>query len=210
MENYKFSNNWFEVTAQKVWDQIIPKINPSRILEIGSFEGASLCYLINSLARTHPLEVHCIDTWEGGVEHKADGLAQANMDDVHLRFVHNTSLAIRAAPHRVSLTVHRGRSDLQLATLLAEGKADYFDFVYVDGSHEAPDVLLDAILGFKLLKVGGFIAFDDYLWAENLPGGKDLLRCPKPAIDAFTNIYFRKLVILSTHLYQLYAKKTSN
>jgi predicted O-methyltransferase YrrM len=210
MSEYKFTNNWFEITARKVWDQMIPKLNPTKILEIGSFEGASVCYLINNLAKSHSIEVHCVDTWEGGIEHQQNGLAEANMGDVYSRFVNNTNHAIKTSPCKVDLRIHKGRSDLQLSKLLSQGKSDYFDFIYVDGSHEAPDVLSDAILGFRLLKVGGIIAFDDYLWAENLPEGKDLLRCPKPAIDSFTNIYCRKLAIIPAHLYQLYVRKTSN
>ena len=52
-------------------------------------------------------------------------------------------------------------------------------------------------LNFKLLRKNGIIAFDDYLWFErSLPHGKDLNRCPKPAIDAFTSIFFNKVNIL--------------
>jgi hypothetical protein len=54
------------------------------------------------------------------------------------------------------------------------------------------------------------MAFDDYLWSENLPGGKDPLRCPKPAIDAFVNINFRKLNVLSALLAQVYIQKMSD
>ena len=64
----------------------------------------------------------------------------------------------------------------------------------------------------KLLKKNGVIAFDDYLWQEQLPQeklpyGTDPIRCPKIAIDAFTNIYCRKLRIISIPLHQLYVQK---
>lgn len=39
-----------------------------------------------------------------------------------------------------------------------------FDFYYVDGSHVAPDVMADAVLGWRLLKPGGIMVFDDYEW----------------------------------------------
>ena len=39
-----------------------------------------------------------------------------------------------------------------------------FDFIYVDGSH-APDVALtDACMAWGLLKQGGVMLFDDYLY----------------------------------------------
>ena len=71
-------------------------------------------------------------------------------------------------------------------------------------------MLCDAVLAFRLLSVGGIIAFDDYLWSEALPGGIDPIRCPKPAVDAFTNLYCRKLQILQAPLYQLYAQKIAD
>jgi predicted O-methyltransferase YrrM len=97
-----------------------------------------------------------------------------------------------------------------LAKLLASGKEGFFDFIYVDGSHQAPDVLCDAVMSFRLLRPGGIIAFDDYLWQEPLPYGADPIRSPKIAIDAFTNIYCRKITVLSMHLYQLYVRKLSD
>jgi predicted O-methyltransferase YrrM len=119
-------------------------------------------------------------------------------------------MALNNAAHPVSLNVHKGLSVDCLAQLLIEGKRNYFDFIYIDGSHQAPDVLCDAVLSFKLLKVSGVIAFDDYLWHEKLPSGKDLLRCPKPAIDAFVNINFKNVHVIQAPLYQLYIRKISD
>jgi predicted O-methyltransferase YrrM len=201
-ENYQFTNDWF-ATCRLTWLNLIPQINPTKILEIGSYEGASTCFLIETLGKTKPIELHCVDTWEGGVEH--DG---TDMESVESRFKQNTNIAIESATHEVELVVHKGCSDLELTKLIASDKRSYFDFIYVDGSHQAPDVICDAILSFKLLRVGGVIAFDDYLWAENLPYGTDLVRCPKLAIDAFTNIFCRKIEIIQAPLYQLYLKKT--
>lgn len=206
---YQFTNDWFLHGGKKVWDSLIPQINPTRILEIGSYEGASLCYLIDRLSPHKALEIHCIDSWQGGVEHQSGSVIEARMSDVEKRFIYNTRFAIDRAPNRVDLTVHKGFSDAQLAKLLVSGKTEYFDFIYIDGSHQAPDVLLDAVLSFKLLKVNGVIAFDDYLWQEQLSYGTDPLRCPKIAIDAFVNIYSRKLHVISAPLYQLYVQKAS-
>lgn len=101
-------------------------------------------------------------------------------------------------------------SNQELPRLVANGMQGYFDFVYIDGSHQAPDVLLDAILGFELLRIGGLMVFDDYLWQEQLPGGSDPLRCPKISIDAFKTIYCRKLRVISAPLNQLYIQKISS
>lgn len=207
---YQYTNNWFERTAKGVWDALIPQINPTRILEIGSYEGASTCYLIEKLALHKDIELHCIDTWEGGIEQKLGGAAQADMSVIEKRFHHNTQMAVSQVNNTVQLVIHKGFSDLALSKLIVDGKQSYFDFIYIDGSHQAPDVLCDALLSFRLLKSNGVIAFDDYLWQEHLPYGADPIRCPKLAIDAFTNIYCRKIRILSAPLYQLYVQKIAD
>ena len=207
MSEYHFTTRWFEDSAKDVWNHLIPQIKPARILEVGSYEGASTCYLIDALARDGSIEIHCVDSWEGGAEHQADGV---DMQAVEMRFRHNTRLAIENAPRKVELVIHKGFSDLCLSRLVSEGKRGYFDFIYIDGSHQAPDVLCDAVLGFKLLKIGGVLAFDDYLWAESAPPRRDPLRCPKPAIDAFVNINFRKLHVLTAPLYQFFIQKVAD
>jgi predicted O-methyltransferase YrrM len=210
MDGYEFTNSWFTENAKAVWDQLLPQVRPRTLLEIGSFEGASACYLIEHLGNQYDIELHCIDTWGGGLEHQPGGQAVVNMHAVEERFKRNTQIAICEARNKVELFVHKGLSDDCLAGLIQEGKKGYFEFIYIDGSHQAPDVLCDAVLGFKLLRVGGLMAFDDYLWSEDLAHGKDPIRCPKPAIDAFVNLNIRKLAILTAPLYQLYLQKTSD
>lgn len=202
---YEFTNTWF-LTAKEIWSQFLPVIKPQKALEIGSYEGAASCYLVETISNNGGGELFCVDSWEGGIEHQPGGAAEANMNKVEKRFEENIRKAILRAKN-VKLDKIKARSDIALSALIAEGKSGYFDFIYVDGSHEAPDVILDAVLSFKLLRVGGIIAFDDYLWSEPLPSGIDPIRCPKSAIDAFTNIFCRKITVLSAPLYQLYVQK---
>ncbi len=209
MEEYKFTNNWFQTTAKSVWDKVVPQIKPRKILEVGSYEGASACYMVEKMASDFPIELHCIDTWAGGVEHQPGGAVESDMQSVEERFKHNIARAMKLVPQPVDLHIHKSFSDEALAKLLVDGKKNSFDFIYIDGSHQAPDVLADAVLGFKLLRVGGLMVFDDYLWSETMPYGKDPLRCPKPAIDAFVNLNFRKLQVITAPLYQLYVQKLS-
>ncbi len=205
--NYQFTNRWFDDNSRGVWDEFIPKLMPQRILEIGAYEGAASCYLIDVLSRQQSLELHCIDTWEGSLEHQASGI---DMQAVEQRFLTNIGIAKIRSPHPTRVFVHKGRSDRELAGMVHDGKQGYFDFIFVDGSHMASDVLLDALLGFRLLRVGGIMAFDDYLWSDQPQGQPNLLRTPKIAIDSFTNIYSGKLKLLPKHLYQIYIEKISD
>lgn len=204
--NFQFTNNWFSATALKNWQSLMPQVKPQKVLEIGSYEGASASYLIGTNIWHDEMQLFCVDTWEGGVEHQE---AAVDMATVEERFNHNIAYAQSLASKTSTVTKLKGTSDIALAQLLADGHGSSFDFIYVDGSHQAPDVMLDALLAFKLCKVGGYIAFDDYLWSEDLPQGRDPIRCPKMAIDAFTNIYFRKVQLLSAPLGQVYVTKTS-
>lgn len=201
-----FTTDWF-TQNETVWNRILPRTRARRFLEIGSYEGASACWLIRTFARLHPIEIHCVDTWQGGVEHQSQGTHAADMPAVEARFQRNVALSIEEAPNAVTLEVHKSRSDLALARLLADGRAGYFDFAYIDGSHQATDVLCDAVLAFRLLRNGGLMVFDDYLWSEPLAAGPDPLRCPKPAIDAFVNLHFRQLRVLPAPLTQLFVVK---
>ncbi|HZF86652.1 MAG TPA: class I SAM-dependent methyltransferase [Burkholderiaceae bacterium] len=205
---YQFTTDWFDIYARRIWPDLLARLQPARVLEIGSYEGAAVCFLIEQSAAQPSIEIHCVDTWGGGIEHQSAGV---DMAAVEARFLHNVNAAVAGARHTVDVRVHKQRSDLALAQLLTQRGPGSFDFIYVDGSHQAADVLCDAVLAFRLLRVGGVLAFDDYLWAEDLPQGRDPLRCPKPAIDAFVNLHFPKLDILRLPVaYQLYVQKRSD
>lgn len=208
MSQYQFTNNWFARTAKPFFDDVIRDLKPKKILEVGSYEGASACYLIENLGLTSDIEVHCVDHWEGGIEHQSGGAAQTNMRHVRSRFDQNIATAVKKIPRKANVVIHGSYSDMALANLLSQNKRNYFDFVYIDGSHQAADVLADGVLAFRLLRIGGIMAFDDYLWAEPLATGVDPLRCPKLAIDAFINIHIRKLSVGAPPYRQMIVQKT--
>tara|TARA_A100001035_G_scaffold218710_1_gene178631 strand:+ start:169 stop:798 length:630 start_codon:yes stop_codon:yes gene_type:complete len=203
LDNYEFTNQWFEKTAKPLWSQIINQSKPKKILEIGSYEGASTCYLIDTLSLHHDaFEINAIDTWDGGIEHKN---LKINMQLVEERFKKNTSLAIKKSKKSIELITHKAKSINALSKLITSKKSGYFDFIYIDGSHMASDVLSDAILSFELLKINGIMGFDDYLW--KMPNSNNLLNNPKIAIDSFTNIFALRSAIFQTPNHQLYIKK---
>lgn len=194
---YEFTNDWFGATGRYIWEKILPQLGPRRILEVGSYEGRSTCFLIDALQS--PLELHCVDTWEGGAEHK-----DIDMAAVKRRFDANVDAAVANAKEEVKVVKHAGRSDAILSGMQPD-YAGYFDFIYIDGSHTAADVLCDAVLAFRLLRSGGVMCFDDYLWRDNDP--MDPVNCPKMAIDAFTLIYCKQLNVMALPPTQLFVEK---
>jgi predicted O-methyltransferase YrrM len=203
LSGYDFTTDWFSRFAS-VWTELLRRYPPTRLLEIGSYEGRTACFLIDTCAAERDIELHCVDTWAGGVEHDAGA-----MPLVEQRFDRNVAAACAGAPRKVAFHKHKALSSDALVKLLAEGRGESFDLIYVDGSHQAPDVLADAVLAFKLLRTGGLLIFDDYLWSMEGAGRQDHYQMPKPAIDAFINIYQRKMTVVGAPLYQLYTRKIS-
>ena len=104
---------------------------------------------------------------------------------------------------------HKKLSHMALAELIVVERQAAFDVLYVDGSHQAPDVLSDAVMGFHLVRAGGLMIFDDYIWSMEELGKQDLLNMPKSAVDAFVNVFTRKaIVVRNAPVYQLYVTKT--
>jgi predicted O-methyltransferase YrrM len=174
-----FTRDWF--TAH------IPALEPimrelegrrARVLEIGSFEGLSACYFLWRLPES---TATCVDTFLG-----TPGTLSADRRDLDTAFDRNLALVDAT---RVRKLV--GDSRRLLLDLAEEGSS--FDLVYVDGSHRALDVLVDAALSWQLVPVGGVIVFDDYRWAML---GDDRLLRPGPAIDAFLDLVSDRCEIL--------------
>jgi hypothetical protein len=148
----------------------------------------------------------CIDTWEGGEEHKAAG---EDMSKAEQNFDHNIALAKDKFPNRAVYKCKKNSyygvtAQAEYINGLAnkDGNDHRFNFVYLDGSHVAKDVLTDACLVWPLLKPNGIIVFDDYSWGNP----RDALHRPKIAVDAFTNIFGEELVVLHTY-HQVAARK---
>ena len=94
-DTYMFTADWFSQFAP-IWSKLLAHHAPARLHEIGSYEGRAACFMIEHVASERPMELHCIDTWEGGAEHSA-----GKMPDVEARFDTNIATARAAAPHPV-------------------------------------------------------------------------------------------------------------
>jgi len=201
---YEFAVDWFSYHIP-IWEPLLARLKPARILEIGSFEGRSTCYLIETCSRTNHMEIYCVDTWEGGFEHD-----KTTMPEVERRFDHNVAVAKKRDSHGAVVKKVKKKSVTALAEILSSNEPP-FDLIYVDGSHQASDVLTDSIMAFELLRVGGVMIFDDYLWRMEPEGKQDTLNMPKAAIDSFINLFQRKLrVINGLPINQLYIEKLSS
>ncbi|VTR94238.1 Uncharacterized protein OS=Pirellula staleyi (strain ATCC 27377 / DSM 6068 / ICPB 4128) GN=Psta_1297 PE=4 SV=1: Methyltransf_24 [Gemmata massiliana] len=183
-----FTEDWFTYNVP-VWQRVLAPLvgKPVRALEVGVFEGRSTVWLLENVL-THPdASLTWIDTFGGGTEH-----AGADLSGLEARFRANTERFGKR------VTGHVGRSQDVLRGMSGE----LFDLIYLDGSHEAPDVLADAVLAWSLLAPGGLLGFDDYGW-RMFPEPE---RCPALAIDAFLGVMRGQFETLERG-YQIWVRK---
>lgn len=65
---YIFNSDWFTHNIPSL-KAVFEYVKPQRILEIGSFEGRSTIFFMEEALKYQPqVEIHCIDSWEGGAE----------------------------------------------------------------------------------------------------------------------------------------------
>jgi predicted O-methyltransferase YrrM len=193
VERGSFSHDWFTRVVAS-WEPLLSELDgrAARVLEIGSFEGLSACFV---LWRLPDSAVTCVDTFEGSAEHVArDLLPPAGLEAV---FDANVALVDASRVRKIV-----GDSRRVLVDLLDEGAR--FDLIYVDGSHVALDVIVDAALAWRLLANGGFIVFDDYDWSAL---GDDRLLRPGPAVDSFLSLVDGRYELVSKDV-QLIVRKT--
>jgi predicted O-methyltransferase YrrM len=159
----EFDHDWFTVHIP-VWNRLLEPLEgrAARVLELGSFEGLSTCYLLWRLPDAH---VTCVDIFDW-----------FEIDDLEGRFDRNVALVDASRVQRLT-----GRTRDVLPRLVEEDAT--FDFIYVDASHMALDVLVDAALAWKLLRPEGLIVFDDYGLDYDDP-----MLSPTRAIDAFHTV----------------------
>jgi SAM-dependent methyltransferase len=168
----QYSTDWFSehIANWSTWLSPYKDKPDLQFLEIGSYEGRSSRWLLENIL-THPTSrLYCIDLFDTFYEW---------LSPIRERFNQN----IQPYQAKVSVYVRASQEALRADTTLF--CPNFFDFIYIDGSHESCDVLEDAVLSFRILKEGGILIFDDY----ELEMYEDPKRNPKPAIDAWLNCF---------------------
>lgn len=135
----RYTSDWFShnIANWTRWLQGYSGKPDIRALEVGSWEGRSAVWLMKNILTGDGAALDCIDYGE-----KADV------------FKTNT------APWSDRVTLHTGLSQDVMPTF----KGKKYDFIYIDGDHTPFGVMRDAALAWPLLKVGGLVIFDDYLY----------------------------------------------
>ena len=174
----------------------LPVGRAPRALEVGSSEGRSAVYILTKICNTPDSLLVCIDHF--------DLLRTAAGRERHAKIVHN--LTLTGSPFRIVDDF----SIPGLTTLLKEealaNQDGGFDFVYIKGSHDADDTLVDAELAWRLTRPGGLFILDDYGW-DGEPASS--MHHPARGIDAFVALHEGQFELLHKE-YQVILRKTVN
>jgi predicted O-methyltransferase YrrM len=165
----QFSTDWFEghVDNWQRWLGAFAGRPGLRALEIGSFEGRSTVWMLEHILTAADSRIDCIDLFEPAEVY----------GDYPARFLANT------APWRERITMHAGRS----FEMLRQVRGPYH-IVYIDGWHSAFGALADGVMSWPLLKVGGVMIFDDYLW---IPLKYGRIGRPNKLVRELSNLFGR-------------------
>jgi predicted O-methyltransferase YrrM len=153
-KEYDFTptQDWFSPNIE-TWTALIQQVKTTspRALEIGTWEGRSAVFLLTNLCQTAG-EVVCIDHFD---------LLETPAGRARFERL-NRNLALTGGQFRIFDEF----SVPALIKLLEEemwATTPGFDWVYVDGSHEADDTFLDGELAWRLARKGAILIFDDYV-----------------------------------------------
>lgn len=184
-KNYKFSNDWF-TNNLPIWIYIFKtkSLNLKKILEIGSFEGMSLVFLLSHFQNA---SIDCVETFEGSDEHNTINFLEVKKNfDFNMKF------------YQKRFHLYHMSSD----KFFIQNKNKLYDLIYIDGSHFGYQVYKDAINSFDILNIGGLLVFDDFLKKyykkknENVIGG----------VCNFIKMFNNKIKVIFVG-YQIFIKK---
>lgn len=162
--------NWFKMTAEENFkSQLMPLAGKLglRFLQIGAFTGNASVWLVDNVLTQKNSILEDVDTWSGSDEDE-----HKEMDWLDVERTYDSRIAFRPNVIKYKMDSKEFLRSIEEPT---------FDFIYIDGDHTAEGVLQDGVLSWRLLKPGGIMAFDDYLWED--PRGIEFQ--PGWSIDTF-------------------------
>jgi predicted O-methyltransferase YrrM len=182
---YRGAKKWgWYLDDGEAWRRLFATDAPVKALEVGAFDGVSANLMLDLLF-THPQsEVHAIDPYlPDPTTPEVDATTRGCFEE-----------NCRIGGHEEQVKLYEGISAEVLAWMASgDGFWQSFDFIFIDGSHLAKDVFIDAALSWNLLKPGGILAFDDYTWSGTDPNP---LATPRPAIDAFASVFSDRMELI--------------
>lgn len=189
-ESKNFDKNWVNNTKRFfTWTNIFlhkyDRHEPIKILEIGSQQGHSALFFLWFFKNAN---IDCIDVWGrysklGITQNRNEFLFDSNLKEFSQRLNKNNLFSLEFFAKKVT-------------------QRCLYDIIFIDGSHEAEDVLSDCLYSFALLKIYGLMIIDDVFHMSQKRFKDNSLT----AIDCFLNLKGNDLRILKLNS-QLFIEK---
>ncbi len=145
-----------------IFRQLISELRPRRIIEVGSWKGASAIHMAG-ICDAHGLDTRivCVDTWLGAYEFLGAGGERDlkpiyGWPQIYYQFLAN--VVQRDQQQRI---IPFPQTSLIAARYFAQNQVRV-DLIYIDGSHDEVDVATDIRAYWPLLRKGGVLFGDDY------------------------------------------------
>lgn len=155
--------------ANELLQAIVQQEKPSLIVEVGSFLGWSAWGMSSKMKEINPDGVTiCVDSWMGGADHWEEATfnkeSRIKRKNGYPTFYYNFLANMCYAGMQETVIPFAYPSITAAIILQRVFKKNNLraDMIYIDGSHEYWDVILDLTNYWPLLKDGGVIFGDDW------------------------------------------------
>lgn len=182
--------NWFSNNVLLFKKFLLPYsgLPNLKFLQIGAYTGDASVWLLENVLKDDSSTLVDVDTWTGSEEEIHKKFDWQDIESVYDNKISSYRNVIK-----------KKTSSFEYLSFCL----DTFDFIYIDGDHTADGVYQDASLAFPLLKSGGVMALDDYLWHHDT-NNPELE--PKQGIDKFLKDVKGRIELLYMD-YQVWIKK---
>lgn len=151
---YTFTTNWFQYSELKQnIDKFLDVNGINKILEIGSFEGASSCYFSDIFLNSKGSTLVCVDPFN--ISDSTSPVYQ-NMRQLFIKNISN------------SKNWQKIRVRQMISNDFFKKNVNTFNFIYIDGSHLLDDIKSDFNNSLKIIEPAGIIWMDDYASSKDV------------------------------------------
>jgi predicted O-methyltransferase YrrM len=175
VEKYKYYLRPGSMPVPDILTNLVNQINPSLIIEIGSFLGYSAVIMgkaAQSLGKD--FRIICVDMWLSGddygwVERDTEPPEECSWQvngypTIYHQFVKNV-IENKLEKNIIPLVKTSKLGSLILRNKIKNKVKVEADLIYIDASHEDIDVYYDCKEYWPLVKTGGVMFGDDWTWA---------------------------------------------
>ena len=168
--------------APWLYQQIVDTVNPTLIIEVGSYLGFSAIGMAKRIKETgKDCKIICVDTFLGGPDHF---FLYRSKQDMRLGYKHGypslyykfiTNVILNNVQDVIYPLPYPSTVAFKILEPLMKEHGVQADVVFIDGSHETHDVYMDLYYYYQLVKPGGLIVGDDWAWATVRAGVRQFI-----------------------------------